>query len=251
MMKLSQSSYTNGLYFRPKPVVIDRPDSHLLIVATGWGPLEVTQRAAEMVVEQFELLSKDDVTTAFEVMSSVSSPANRLVNGVRMANQHLFKIENAKQWKTAVEMTAIHYEHGVLSWVHVGSPHILFHDGQAVHPLAYVVDWVGQSENRGPLFSEALGMEANVNLVVGSVRLQRAGQLCLISRSGLPKAIYQVQGFDPSEVQHMMVDDDADAPFWAGTVELSEPVGRPVFDPNATPEETPDLQVVSDDESAA
>lgn len=239
MMKLSQSSYTNGLHFRPKPVVIDRPDSNLLVIATGWGPLEVTQKAAEIVVEQFELLSRDDVTTAFEVMASVSSPANRLVNGARMANQHLHKIENGKQWKAAVELTALHYEYGVLSWVHVGSPHVVLHDGRNVHPLAYAVDWVGQSENQGPLFSEALGMEANVNLTVGSLRLTREAQVLLVGRSTLPKALFQAEGFAAADVQRMMVDDDADAPYWLGLVDLDQPTARPVFDPDAVPEEEP------------
>lgn len=251
MMKLNQASYTNGLYFRPKPVVIDRPDSNLLVIATGWGPLEVTQHAAEMVVEQFELLSRDDVTTAFEVMASVSSPANRLVNGARMANQHLYKIENAKQWKSAVELTAIHYEYGVLSWVHVGSPHVLLHDGKNVHPLAYAVDWVGQTENRGPLFSEALGMDANVNLTVGSLRLTREAQVLLVGRSTLPKAVFQAEGFESKVLQHQMVDDNADAPYWLGVVELDRPTARPVFDPNATPAGETVLHAVEDEDPAA
>lgn len=247
MMKIVQASYTNGRFFRPKPVVIDRADSHLLVIATGWGPLEMTQRAAEIVVEQFELLSRDDVTTAFEVMSSVSSPANRLVNGARLANQHLFKTENAKQWKTAVELTALHYEYGVLSWVHVGSPHVLLHDGKNVHPLAYAVDWVGQSNNQGPLFSEALGMDANVNLTVGNLRLTKEAQVLLVGRSHLPKSLFLSESFAAADAQRLMVDDDPDAPYWMGLVDLDRPTARPVFDPEAVPEDAA-VSVVADEE---
>ncbi len=226
-MKLTHSSYTNGSYFRPKPIVIQREDSHLLVVATGWGPVELTQKAVDIVVEQFELIAGEDLTTPFEMAPASSTPAHRLVTGARLANTYLFRTENAKVWKTAVELTAIHYDHGVLSWVHVGSPHILLHDGKYIHPLAYAVDWVGQTGNQGPLFSDALGMEANVNLSVGSLRLHDEASLLLLSRSILPSGLLTLDGFDPSLVKRLLVDDNPEAPFWLGVAGLAKPVGRP------------------------
>lgn len=222
MFKVSHSSYTNGQYFRPKPVLIERPDSHLLVVATGWGPLEMTQNAAELVVNQFEQLAQEDQTTTVEVTASVSTPANRLIAGIKQANQYLYKTENAKLWKAAVEITALHYDRGVLSWVHVGSPHVILNDGKNIHPVAYVVDWVAQTGNQGPLFSQALGMDPHVNMTVGSLRLGSETQILLLGRSIMPRSVLSCEKFVAPEIQRLLVDDDPNAPFWLGLVELED-----------------------------
>lgn len=222
MIKLRQRSYTNGQVFRPKPIIIERAESHLLVIATPWGPLECAQRAAEIIVEQFELLSGEDVTSTFDSLPTLSAPANRLRKGVLMANQYLYKTENAKILKAAVEVVAIHYDHGVLSWAHVGGPHLILNDGKNIHPVAYDADWSCQSDNQGPLFAQALGMENNVPIHLGSLRMAADTQALVISRSTLPSSVFGSNNFDLDSVLDKLVLDDAEAPCWVGVVELEE-----------------------------
>jgi len=222
MIKLNERSYTNGKYFRPKPVIVQRPESHLLIVATPWGGLEATQKAAESIADQFEELSREDLTTPFDRMASLSSAANRLRTGVMLANQDLFRNENGKLWKTAVEIVALHYDKGILSWVHVGSPHLLLNDGSHIHPFAYDIDWAGQSQNQGPLFSQALGIESSIPMNVGSLRVPDHCQIMMLSRGHIPRAVFQAQTFEFDRLQESLITDNPAAPFWLGLVELSE-----------------------------
>lgn len=219
-MQLNHRSYTDGSTFRPKPVVVEKPELGLIIVATAWGPIESATRTIEIILEQFELLSREDMTTPFESIPSISSAANRLRTGVLMANAYLQKSENNKQWKTAVEVSVVHVSRGVLSWVHVGSPHLLLNVGNNIHPLAYEMDWSLQSKNKGPLFSVALGLDNNPPLNVGSIRLTGEAQLLMLARSQVPRSLFGLEKFEADEVLQTLVQDQSSSPFWLGVAEI-------------------------------
>ncbi len=220
MMSLEQRSYTSGVYFRPKPVVIERPESHLLIVATPWGSLESAQRTATTMIDQFELLSKDDVTTPYEMIPTLSKAANRLRIGALTANNYLYRNENGKTWKSAVELAAIHYDHGVLSWVQVGSPHLILLENGVLHPLAYEADWAYQSGNEGPLFTQALGLENMVPLKAGSLRVKPEAQLLMVSRGTLPRRVFGLPVFKMENLVKAMTADSTATPFWMGLTQF-------------------------------
>jgi hypothetical protein len=226
-MILHQRSYTTGQFFRPKPVVLERPESDLIVVATPWGPLEHAQKAAEIIVDQFELLSKEDLTTPFESIPSLNPAANRLRMGLMTANNFLFKGENAKAWKSAVEITAVHFANNVLSWAHVGSPHLLLTDAKFSHPLAYSLDWDAQTQVQGPLFSQALGIEAQLPISAGSVRTSRGARLLMLARSHWPREILG-KSFSKNTVEQEMevllqtlVEENPENPFWFGLCDLA------------------------------
>lgn len=216
MMQLEQRSYTSGVFFRPKPVVIERPESHLLVVATPWGNVDSAQRVANIIVEQFELLSKDDLTTPYETIPNISAAANRLRVGALTANQYLYRNENGKTWKSAVELAAIHYDRGVLSWVQIGSPHLILLEKGILHPIAYEADWAYQSGNEGPLFTQALGIDNMISLKAGSQRVHPESQLLMVSRGTLPRRIYGLPVFEMDKVIQTMTNDSPVTPFWLG-----------------------------------
>lgn len=242
MLKLKARSYTNGKFFRPKPVIVERPESHLLVIATPWGALEAAQKAAESVADQFDELAREDLTTPFDRLASVSAAANRLRAGVMLANQHLFRNENGKLWKSAVEIVAIHCAKGVLSWVHVGSPHLLLNDGKNIHPFAYDIDWAGQSDNQGPLFAQALGIEANVPLNVGSLRIPEDSQVLMLSRTHVPRSVFQAKNFDFHRLEETLINDNPASPFWLGVLEFAADEDIPA-DPGPDPEAASDEDV--------
>jgi hypothetical protein len=220
MTEIQQRSYTNGVYYRPKPYVLERSDSHLLTVSIPWGPVESARRVGQIVTEQFELLDRDDMTTPFESIPSISSAANRLRMGALTANQSLFRQDNGKIWRSAVELCGIHFDRRVLSWVQVGCPHLLLLEKNMIHPLAYEPDWSQQSGNQGPLFSQALGLEGLVPLKAGSLRVSPGAQLLMIARSALPRTLFQFEKFELESLVQSLIDDDHEAPFWAGLIEL-------------------------------
>lgn len=226
-MQLFQRSYTTGQYFRPKPVVIERPESHLIVVATPWGPVEHAQKSAEIVVEQFEILSNEDLTTPFESIPTLNAAANRLRIGLLSANQYLFKNENAKAWKTAVEVMAIHSYGGVLSWANVGSPHLLVANKTLTLPLQYQMDWEIQSLKKGPLFSQALGLEGQALISAGSVRVPPKSRLVMLAHSHWPRQILnQSLGQESAEqdlesLLQIIVQESSDSPFWMAVTDLS------------------------------
>lgn len=220
MMELERRAYTDGQFFRPTPVILEREESRFLAVATPWGPVESGQKAVSVLTEQFELLGREDMTTPFESIPTLSPAANRLRIGALTANQYLFRNENAKLWKTAVELAALHFDNQVLSWVQVGSPHIILNNQGVLHPIAYEPDWAFQSGNAGPLFSQALGLESLVPLHSGSLRIRGEAEALLISRGTIPRAIFQLTQFSIDAVTEILVGDDPHMPFWAGVVKF-------------------------------
>lgn len=222
MIHLEQRSYTSGTFFRPKPVIVERPESNLLIIATPWGNVDSGQKVAATMVEQFELLSKDDMTTPYESIPTISAAANRLRVGALTANNYLFRTENGKTWKAAVELAAIHYDKGVLSWVQVGSPHLILLEKGVLHPLAYEADWAHQSGNEGPLFTQALGIENMVPLKSGSLRARPESQLLMVSRGTLPRRIFGLPVFDMEKVVQTMTNDNSVTPFWLGLTQFAQ-----------------------------
>ncbi|PWU12851.1 MAG: hypothetical protein C5B49_15635 [Bdellovibrio sp.] len=224
MMQLSHRSYTNGEFFRPKPQIVERAESGLLVVATAWGGAEASQRACNTIVEQFELLSGEDLTTPFESLPSVSPAANRLRIGALLANQQILKGDNAKIWKSAVELAAFHMKHGVLSWVQIGNPTLLLKDEKYLHPLAYEMDWGIQSGNEGPLFSQALGLDRQIPLRVGSCRVPPGSELLLISRNSIPGDLFQLNTLELDEVFQVLVNDNPRSPFWLGLAHQNNPL---------------------------
>lgn len=215
MMQLQERSYTNGHFFRPKPVIIERPESHLLVIATPWGPVEAAQQVAETVVAQFEILSNGENALPIENFPSLSPAANRLRAGVLAANQELYRNDNAKLLKSAVELTVLHYEHDVLSWVHVGGPHLILEAGGQVHPLAYEPDLSSLAQD-GPLFSQALGMDPQLPLHLGSQRLMTDARLLMVARSTLPPRLFQGEALQMEEILNELLNENAESPFWCG-----------------------------------
>lgn len=221
-IQIRQRSYTNGKFFRPKPTVVERPESHLLVVASSWGTTDAGGRAAHLLIDQFETLSQDDVTTPYEMMPSLTSAANRLRLGAVAANQTFYRSENAKLWRAAVEVAAVHFEKNVFSFVQVGAPHLLLLQNEDLHPLAYEPDLAFEVGNVGPLFSRAIGVDSQVLVRAGSMRVRGDAKLLMLSRSTLPRKIFASAQFDEKSIVDILTKDDPDEPFWLGLIDFSE-----------------------------
>jgi hypothetical protein len=219
-----EQRFFSGTLFVPKPVIEFERASNTLIIATPWGPSEQAQRVIEIIKEQ---ISSDGAPTAETAVTRVarhveglSDEGNRLRTATAFANEQLFLRENTSQYTGAVEVAVISIQNQFLSWVQLGSPHILLRNQKGFQPLCYTPDWSWQLHQKSPLVSQALGLERSCYLNCGTHRLQKGDDILLISRSTLPAQIYAAEDNRLESLAHILVDNDPESPFWIGRLKF-------------------------------
>lgn len=218
MMKLTQRSYTNGKVFRPKPVIVERPNSNLLVIATPWGPEHSAEQVCEIFISRFESL-----IVANDIFPYRGQVLNRMVAAVQKANLELGRSENERRLTTIVEFSAFHYQQGILNWIHVGSPHIFVRQSEEVHPLAFEPDWATTQPGAPPLLRYGLGVGSELKMHSGTLRLTPQDQLLLLARSAVPSVLYSPRPHGIDRLAHRLVRNNAELPFWIATLELDPP----------------------------
>lgn len=114
------------------------------------------------------------------------------------------------------------YRNHVLSWVQLGTPHLILTGEQGAQPLASYPDWAWQLQQDAPLVSKALGLERNCYPNCGSHRVQGHEKVILVARSAVPASLYTLKNVDLSTCGQALVDDQMQTPFWLGVLDLSK-----------------------------
>lgn len=220
-MDLVQRSYS-GHSFRPRPLVEENPATQTFIVVTSWGAPEHSQKVADLIKEHMNLSEDADSTNVGTFVQGLTDEGNRLRAAAQIANQYLYKNENSREYSAAVELALISVRRKVLSWVQIGNPHLILSTPKGIEPLCYSPDWSWQLQQSSPLVGKALGLERTCNLNCGSYRLQGEGdeKLMLIARSAVPGNLYTLKKIDLMMSSQLLVEDNSEAPFWLGILDL-------------------------------
>ena len=216
-MNFLERSYS-GQKFRPKPFIkIDASHSQI-VIATSWGASDVAEKAADFILEQLGFLAEPERTSPHQYIEGLTPSGNRLKIAVQMINEKLTNIENRNEYQVGLELVALTLDQGTLSWVHIGSPHILLSSKKGLQPLAYSPDWAWQIHQDSPLLCNSLGVERSVHVDLGSYDIKKDQSLVLVSRSYIPGSFYSASEPELSQLSQILVEDSPETPFWLGVL---------------------------------
>lgn len=219
-MELVQRSYS-GSTFRPRPMIEEIRSRNTMIVATSWGEPEQARNVIEMLKDQMAIHSDIESTRLGNYIEELSEDGNILRAAALFANEQLFLKENSQEYRAAVEVAVISVQKQVLSWVQMGSPHLILKNQKiGADPIASSPDWAWQLQQDSPLVFKALGLERGCYPNCGSYRLHGGEKLILVSRSALAPRIYSLDQVDLDTCGQALVEDHAEAPFWLGILKL-------------------------------
>jgi len=181
------------------------PQHDLFVVADGMGGHQAGDVASRMAVEAipafFETVASEDVTWPFSFDPSLSEEENRLVTGVRIANQQIVALGSRSSehqgMGTTVVASLFSPRRGRLYIAHVGDSRAYrIRDGkieQITRDHSLVNDYLEampdmpedqRSELPKNVITRALGMQEQVAVDVGSFDAQ-VGDLYLLCSDGL------------------------------------------------------------------
>lgn len=220
-MDFTQRSYS-GHTFRPRPLLEEDRNSQTYMIATSWGAPEHSHKVIDLIKEHLRFSEDGDSTKVGTFIQGLTDEGNRLRAAATVANEYLYTKENSTEYSAAVEVALISVRKKVLSWVQIGNPHLVLSTSRGLEPLCYSPDWSWQLQQSSPLLGKALGLERNCNLNCGSYRLSGQGneKLLLIARSSIPGSLYALKNVDLSTCSQVLVEDNSDAPFWVGILNL-------------------------------
>ena len=214
-----QRSYS-GQSFRPKPL-IQQADRDTMVVLTPWGSPEYAVQAMGSIKDFLDMSKEAEATVVGVGNESLSPFANRMRSAAVMANENLYLNANRIEYVAAVEFVALSKENDRISWVHIGSPHLFLYNSQGLQPLCYSLDWAWQIHQQSPLLCQGLGMDRSVNLNCGSYKITEPSQIIMIGRSYVPATFYQIQKPNLQNLSQLLVDENAEIPFWLGILNLT------------------------------
>lgn len=218
-MSLVQRSYA-GKTFRPKPLLHEL-DGPSVLVVSSWGARDEAERVAQIFQDQLGIADAEDFTSPFGHLENMSPKANRLRTACLLANDLLYRDINQSEYLAAVEILALVIEDRVMSWVQVGSPHLLLHSKGTCQPLAYNLDWSWQYSQASPLPCLALGIESAININYGSIILPKDAEILLLSRGAVPSPIFQSESVELDLISRILINDNPDTPFWLGQLTVT------------------------------
>lgn len=218
-MQLRERSYS-GQVFRPKPLIDVESKPGTFIVATSWGAPEHAEKVVQKVNDFLSLASEPDATSMGTYIEGIGTFANRLRSAALLANESLYSKENRTEYLAGVELTAFVVHNNNLSWVQVGTPHLLLNTRKGLQPLSYSPDWAWQLGVDSPLLCYGLGLEPHCQIQCGSVKVESMDKIVLVSRSSIPGVFYAQQNVELSDMSQVLVEDSPETPFWLGIIDL-------------------------------
>lgn len=226
-MKLVERSYSTKM-LRPRPLIHLEDDGSLVVIATSWGQPEHGQRALDEVVKYVSAAKSDvEVTSPFEFLACVPDEVNYVRTALLLANDLLYRGENKMEYFSGVEILAMFRRGNMLAWAQVGNPSIFAQrTGTRLQPLQMGLDlsteFNTQDKTLPPMPTELLGLEPSCNIQCGHSLLNAGEQVVLLSASSIANALLTREPgkFDLNIITQRMIQENPDAPFWLGLIDL-------------------------------
>ncbi|MCJ7495746.1 MAG: Stp1/IreP family PP2C-type Ser/Thr phosphatase [Deltaproteobacteria bacterium] len=151
----------------------------IFAVADGMGGHasgEVASRLAiESLQESIARVGKEKEATLSEDSTAVlSSPANLMVNGIRLANQRIYKAsqENREYKGMGTTLVAVYFSASSPIVAHVGDSRLYHLRGQAIQQVTEDHSWVWEQYKQGLIAKEALSASPHKNIVTRALGIQ-------------------------------------------------------------------------------
>lgn len=226
-MKLVERSYSTKM-LRPRPLIHSEDDGSLVVIATSWGQPEHGQRALDEVVKYVGAAKSDvEVTSPFEFLACVPDEVNYVRTALLLANDLLYRGENKMEYFSGVEILAMFRRGNMLAWAQVGNPSIFAQrTGKRLQPLQMGLDlsteFNTQDKTLPPMPTQLLGLEPSCNIQCGHSILKSGEQVVLLSASAIANSLLNREPgkFDLNIITQKMIQEDPEAPFWLGLIDL-------------------------------
>ena len=218
-MNFQERSY-GGEFFRPRPRILVTENPVKILVATSWGNQDESDAVVRLFEDQAIFENVTNLARDHEKIESLGLVANRLRSAAIHANDLLFREINRSEFVTAVEFLGLVFQNGILSWVQIGSPHLLLLSDGRLQPLAYQMDFGWQYNQSSPLVSQGMGIEPSCQFSCGSIHIEKKSELFFVSRGALPGKLFSAENMDLRTISQIFVEDSPTSPFWVGHLTL-------------------------------
>lgn len=228
-MKIQERSYSTKI-LRPKPLIHREDDGSLIVVATSWGQPEHAQRALEEVVKYVSAAKSDvEVTSPFEFLSCFTDEVNYVRTALLIANDILYRGENKMEYFSGVELLALFRRGNQVAWAHAGCPSLFIQrKNQSMQPLSVGLDLSSELQSPDsvlpPLPAQLLGLEPTCYVQCGHTHVGFEDQLVLLSSTAVATSLWSKnsQATELSSITTRMIQENPEAPFWLGLVQLDQ-----------------------------
>jgi hypothetical protein len=226
-LKFEERPYS-GKTFRPRPEIFIDPQSHLVVVATPWGPREAARKVIDRIGDYLSLAREDrEATSPIERLSCLSTQANNLRIAALLANEALYRDDNRSEYRSGVELFAAMLEENEFVWVQAGNPQILLgRRGRNLLPLGSQVDLSFDlstgSEILPALPGHLLGLDNTLNLSINSFRARAGDRVVLLSHSYPAHSVYTMKDSEASldSISRSLALAHPDLAFWLGILSI-------------------------------
>lgn len=226
-MKLEERSYSSKLH-RPRPAIYTETDGSFIIVSTSWGAPEHAQKVNDELAKYIQAAKADvEVTSPFEFLTTLTSEANYLRIAALISNEQFYRAENKSEYLAGIETLVLFHKGCQMAYAQVGAPHLLVQkSGRPLVPVAVGLEAsleMSGSENPvlPPLPQALLGIDSSLNIRCGDFHVDQGDRLVLYAGSFWPESLWtSSQGDTLQHLTQRMVQQNPEAPFWLGVVDL-------------------------------
>lgn len=216
-MEFQSRSYNPGTVFRPKPFILRRPESSLMIVTTSWGHQGEDERVANQILEKIEKGVGSEETTSVSQRSL--SWTNRLRRALIDVGQTIYKQDNAKQLRLLIEALVVQIEGNEVTWAQTGQPNLYLLRRGRLAPLVVQPDHSILNPGLAPLPSVGLGLEPQTPVQAGSAAWMRGDQLLMLAQAWDPQWLRSNDASpDFQKLTAELIRNQPELAFWCGQI---------------------------------
>jgi hypothetical protein len=166
----------------PNTQVYNLLDNQMTLVVRAWGSQEYNQKLIDEVSHYLSSAQADlDVTSPFDFKENLSSLANKTRIALLLSQDYFYKVENKNEFTVGFEVIVFFKVKTELAWSSVGR----FGLKTINNNETYTLFELGTSlDNETLLPVELLGVESDVEINSGSLKLNTGTQILLSSVYG-------------------------------------------------------------------
>ena len=220
-MQLQSRSYNPGPIFRPRPFVLNREESSLMVIVTSWTTMTEAERIAQMIAEQVEQTNDDESTRVGD--KSKAAPLeykNDLHRALLVAAQNIYKQDNQKQARLLVEALVIQVQGQSVMWAQVGQPNLYLLRDKRLASLVTQADHSVLNPTLPPLPMMGLGLDVTTTVQAGSTRCQPNDQFVILAQTWEPSWPTWKETPSFQQINAHLIEGQSDLPFWSGLISL-------------------------------
>ena len=219
-MESESRSYNPGSIYRPKPLVIVRPESSLFLVLTSWTSQAEAERAGQHIVEQIEQDQNTDFTRLGDSTQAFFDGTSKLRQAIQTTGQAIYKQSNQKQARLLIEALVIRIQGNSLIWAQAGQPNLYLIRKNRLAPLVVQPDHSILDPGLPPLPSLGLGLEAHTPIQSGVTRYEPGDRLLCLAQSWEPSWPSWSETPSFAAITSHLIEENPDLAYWCSLLSL-------------------------------